>query len=79
MKNSETDPESKQKTARLIGVYATIPFALAVPPVIGWFIGEYLDDWFQTTPWIAYILIFLGMIAGIEEVYRLVKRFENDF
>lgn len=56
----------------------TIPFVLAVPPILGWFIGKWLDEYFNTKPYGMYIFIILGFIAGFKEVYRLIKRYGND-
>lgn len=64
-----------QKNVRQIGVFITIPFVLAVPPIIGWFIGSWLDGFFGTEPYLMYILLVLGFIAGFREMYRIVKRY----
>ena len=76
MKNlpGESD-EEKQKAMRQTGVYLTIPFALGIPPVLGWLIGKWLDDTFGTQPVLMYIFIALGFAAGFREVYRIIKRF----
>lgn len=71
------DEDEERKRARLIGVYITIPFVLAVPPIIGWAIGNWLDKKFDTSPFLMYSLIILGIVAGIREFYRIIKRFGN--
>lgn len=70
------DDEEKDNI-KLIGVYITIPFVLAVPPVIGWFMGSWLDKWFGTAPYLMYLFMVLGFVAGFRELYRIVKRFGN--
>jgi ATP synthase protein I len=60
---------------RQLGVFMTIPFILAVPPVLGWFIGKWLDEKFNSKPFFMYLLILLGFMAGFREVYRIIKRF----
>lgn len=57
--------------------YITIPFALGIPPILGWFIGSWLDEKFQTKPIFMFLFIVLGFIAGFREVYRIIKRFGN--
>ncbi|PJD93358.1 MAG: hypothetical protein CK425_12785 [Parachlamydia sp.] len=62
---------------RMLAVYLTIPFVLAIPPVLGWFIGEWLDGKLNTKPFLSYALIVLGFIAGFKELFRIIRRFGN--
>jgi ATP synthase protein I len=73
------DDEEKRQRVRLIAAYVTIPFVLAVPPVIGWLIGSWLDKYLDTKPYIMYTLILFGFIAGFRELYRIVKKFGKEF
>lgn len=73
MKKEEDD----QKNIKQIGAFVTIPFVLAVPPILGWLIGSWLDKEFGTAPFLMLILIIFGFAAGIFELYRLIKRFGN--
>lgn len=70
-------PEDKNNRTRQIGVYVTIPFVLAVPPVVGYFLGYFLDRLIKTAPVCSYVLLALGFFAGFREVFRLVKKFGN--
>lgn len=76
MKDEEKEEEQRKKL-QMIGIYVTIPFILAVPPVIGWLIGTWLDKFFGTSPLLMYLLIILGFAAGIRELYRVVKNYGN--
>jgi ATP synthase protein I len=69
--------DEEQKRLRQLGAYLTIPFVLAVPPILGGFIGNWLDHALETEPFLMLILIVLGFIAGFIELYRLIKRFGN--
>ncbi len=60
-----------------IGVFATIPFVMAIPPALGWIIGRFLDEHLGTKPFCLYLFIILGFVAGLKEVYRLIKRYGN--
>jgi ATP synthase protein I len=73
-----SDREDRGKQIGRAGVYVTIPFILAVPPILGWILGSWGDRFFGSTPYLAYVALVLGMIAGFREVYRLIKRFGND-
>ncbi len=70
-----TDQDDKSNRARQVGIYATVPFVLAVPPIIGWLIGSWLDGILGTSPFLRYILLVLGFVAGFREIYRLVKKY----
>ncbi len=58
-----------------IGVFMTIPFVLAVPPVLGWYLGQWIDEMSDTAPIFMYVLILLGIVAGFREVYRIIQRY----
>lgn len=53
----------------------TIPFVLAVPPLVGWLIGSWLDDWLGWKPYLMFLFIFLGFVAGVREFYRIIKKY----
>lgn len=58
---------------RQVGLLTTIPLLLLAAPVVGYFIGRQLDTWFKTAFWI-WIFCALGMIAGVLEVIKILKR-----
>ena len=70
-------PDKKNDKVSLYGqlsMLVAIPFLLAVGPLVGWFIGKYLDEWLGTDPYLMYLFIIFGFVAAGKEVYRLVKR-----
>ncbi|CUI17266.1 hypothetical protein PNK_1657 [Candidatus Protochlamydia naegleriophila] len=58
-----------------VGVYLTIPFVLAVSPIVGWLIGSWLDRKLGMAPYFMYLGVLLGFIAGFRELYRIIKQF----
>lgn len=72
-----TTEDEENKNVRQIGVFITIPFVLAVPPIMGWFIGKWLDSFFGTEPYLMYIFLVLGFIAGFREMFRIVRSYGN--
>ncbi len=60
------------------GIFLTLPFVLAIPPVIGWLVGRFADQHFHTKPYFMYGFILLGFIAGFREMYRIAKRYGQD-
>jgi F0F1-type ATP synthase assembly protein I len=51
-----------------------IPALLAVGPLVGLFIGRFLDGLLNTEPYLMYLFIVLGFVAAGREVYGLIKR-----
>jgi F0F1-type ATP synthase assembly protein I len=72
------DQESeKASRLRLIGIAVTVPLALFVPPLVGWWIGNWLDDHFKIFPICTVIMILLGTVSGAREFYRLIKKVQS--
>ncbi len=67
-----------KNNARQIGVFITVPFVLAVPPVIGWLIGSALDRYFHTAPILMYSFLAFGFLAGFREFYRIIKKYGDE-
>jgi hypothetical protein len=63
---------------RQIGLLSAIPFILALAPIVGYFLGTYLDKKFQTEPWLQFILLGLGFIAGVRETVKIVKMAQRE-
>ena len=84
------DPSSKYKQARQIGLLTTIPFLLAVAPLVGYFGGRWLDGKLGTAPVLTFILaddddrlahpvltfvlLGLGFVAGVRETIIVVRK-----
>lgn len=71
-KMKEQDPN---KNIRQLGVFITLPFVLAIPPIFGWFVGNWIDGKLQTSPFFMFFFLAMGFAAGVREVYRIIKRF----
>jgi ATP synthase protein I len=69
--------QEPQNFTKYLG-YAGTPFLLVVAPCFGYFIGFWLDNYFQTTPYLSYFFLSLGVVAGIREFYKLVKEIGKD-
>lgn len=70
------DTDGKDKI-RWIGAVAMIPFVMAVPPVIGWYLGSWLDG-IAGTPYLKYVFLALGIAGGARECYRIIKEFSSE-
>lgn len=58
--------------------FIIIPFVLAVPPILGWLIGRWLDKTLGTHHYLTYFLLVCGVVAGARECYRIIKRFSDE-
>ncbi len=63
---------------RQLGLLSTIPILLAVGPLVGFFIGRWLDSKFGTAPFLLIVFLIFGFIASGREIYKLVKRAEEE-
>ncbi len=69
-----TEKDRKKVTAwRQVGLLTTIPFILALAPIVGFLLGQYLDKRFQTRPWLSVILLALGFVAGVRETINIIR------
>jgi ATP synthase protein I len=66
--------DEKYSMYRQLGIFTTIPIILAVGPILGYFIGNFLDKKLHTEPYLMIVFIFFGFVAAGRGVYNLVKR-----
>lgn len=57
---------------RMEGIAFAIPMVLVVFPVVGALLGRYLGQLWDM-PWLLFVGLTLGLVAGIRECIRLVK------
>ena len=50
---------------------------LVAAVVVGTIIGFILDNWFGTKPWLILIFFFVGVIAGITNVFKSAKKMQR--
>ncbi len=68
------NPSDKYKQARQLGLLTTIPMILAAGPLVGYFLGRWLDGRFGTEPWFTWILLGFGLAAGIRETVLILRK-----
>jgi F0F1-type ATP synthase assembly protein I len=47
---------------------------MAVGPVLGYFLGSFLDGEFGTEPYLLIVMLILGFIASARETWNLIKK-----
>ncbi len=67
------DNETK-KLFRTLGVLSTAGMAMAFSIAIGVLVGYYLDQKFDTAPWLFIIFLIFGIIAAFKNLYYMYKK-----
>lgn len=70
---TELMPPTSQTTWQLIGQMSTIGMSFVFALVIGFGAGYWLDGVLGTRPWLSFVGFFLGLAAGVLNVYRILK------
>ena len=69
---------SRSSYYRAVMGLATIPFFIGVAPIIGWWLGKWVDGK-AGTDWIFQAIgVALGIAAAIRETIRMVRRAQRD-
>ncbi|MGQ0735548.1 MAG: AtpZ/AtpI family protein [Acidobacteriota bacterium] len=62
-----------RENIRLIGQLSTVGLSFVLALVIGFGTGYLLDGWLGSKPWLSLLGFFLGLAAGILNVYRVMQ------
>ena len=62
-----------RENLQLIGQLSSVGFAFVLAIVIGFGGGYLLDGWLGTRPWLSFLGFFLGLVAGVLNVYRIMQ------
>jgi ATP synthase protein I len=57
-----------------IGILTSIPIILVLGPLVGYFVGDWVDRRFQWYPWATIVFLVLGFVAAGREIVRLLKQ-----
>ena len=63
------------KGLRSAGLLLTIPTLLIVAPLVGFFLGNWLDTRFGWSPWLKIAGLVLGFFAAGRETYLIYRRY----
>lgn len=72
------DKEKNYKKLRQIGLFTTIPAILLVGPALGYFIGNFLDSYFRTSPWLMIFFMIIGAVASVKEIIKFISKGINN-
>lgn len=55
------------------GIYGAVGIQLSLTVVAGWFIGNYLDQKWEISPWLALTGLVLGFVGGLVNLIRILN------
>ena len=68
---------TKQSPSSKLGIAFKMSTEMVATVIVGTIIGFILDNWFGTKPWLILIFFFVGVAAGILNVFRSAKNIQN--
>ena len=68
---------TKESSSSKLGIAFKMSTEMVAAVVVGTIIGFILDNWFGTKPWLILIFFFVGVVAGILNVFRSAKSMQN--
>lgn len=73
-------PEKKSSAGglRTAGLLLAIPTLLIVSPLVGFFVGSWLDRRFSSAPWLGIAGLALGFAAAGRETYLIYRRYQAE-
>ena len=67
--------KSLADSMRTLGALSTVGFSFVLAIVLGAAFGWWLDRTLGTGPWMFFLFFFLGLAAGVLNVYRTAGKF----
>ena len=55
-----------------------IPTLLIVSPLVGFFLGSWVDRRLKTSPWLTITGLILGFVAAGRETYLIYRRYQAE-
>jgi ATP synthase protein I len=65
--------DDRYRAARQVGLLTTIPALLTVSPLVGFFIGRFIDGKLHTDSIFTILFLVLGFVAGGIQVARVIR------
>jgi hypothetical protein len=67
------DKQKLYKRIKIAGLISLIPIIMAVTPLAGFALGEYLQNRFKLGGHIVLVFIALGFLSAIFEIIRIIR------
>ncbi|MCH8077937.1 MAG: AtpZ/AtpI family protein [SAR324 cluster bacterium] len=70
-------PPTENPWRRLLQ-FSTIGLEMGLSVVLGLLIGNYLDRWLNTAPWMLVLFLMLGFAAGFRRLFSLARQYQKE-
>ncbi|NCC24005.1 MAG: AtpZ/AtpI family protein [Deltaproteobacteria bacterium] len=67
-----------KKQLRSLGTASMMGLQVVCGTFVGLAMGYYLDRYFGTKPWLTLIFLIFGIIAGFKNMFRELKKLDQD-
>jgi len=71
------DKEAK-KLFRTLGYLSTVGLSMALSVGIGAVLGHWLDQKFDTTPWLFFVFLGFGIVAAFRNLHLMYKKLKKE-
>lgn len=68
--------QSDYSWMRTLGSVGSVGILIGASTLVGMLLGLWLDKRFHTSPWLAFVLTMLGLIAGLVEALKIILKEE---
>lgn len=68
----------KYSALRSASILLAIPTLIIVAPLVGGWLGAWLDGHFKTSPWLLILGLILGFFAAGRETYLIYRRYQAE-
>ena len=75
-KTEEDSDRDTRRGMRAAGLGMSIPFALLTGPLLGYFLGAWLDGRFSTS-WITPVAVIVGLAGSIQLTVRMLRELNS--
>jgi len=63
------------ESLRPLAFVAQVGLVIVIPLLVGLFLGQWMDGWLNTHPWMTLILTVVGSVVGLVGIWRLSSAF----
>ena len=58
--------------------HSAVGIEVGLAVIVGLVLGQFADDYFETSPWLSLAGLLLGVVAGFRSLLRAAKRMRNE-
>ena len=71
-------PKLRPSGLRTAGMLLAIPSLLVISPLVGFFLGQFVDRRFESGPAWSIVGLALGFVAAGREIYLIIRRVQAE-